>query len=263
MIQEYMDTVEPEESDEEDDPEPLRTFRVEVVMDNASRIVGKPNTDPSIVIICGTGPACAFMTEALTLGKPLPWCLREETDSVKYRFPPPPKSPRFYSPEGTERCVVILLEEPVAVELAHAWTEALFEGLGGCPTVVFLDTLLLSTWKSLDDLQPKPEEPRLFSLHTPSWDAHRSTQIEQLPIPNVVEGICAAILTRCHIRGQQCLVALALQDGAHAGSRTLEGFSGLQTVFKDSDIGVPLSAKLDYEAMEKGVREAAGLSIYA
>lgn len=259
MIHGYLDTLEPEESDEEDDPDPLRSF----VLDKALSSGALPASEPSVVIICSTGAASAFLREAVALGKQLPWSLHESGDSDKYRFPPCPKSPRFFCPEGVDTCVVVMLEEPVGAEISYAWTAALFEGLGGCPTVVFLDTLLCSAWKSLDD-RPRPQEPSLFSLWTSSWKAQQSTQsLTQLPIPNVVEGICAATLTRCEMRGQQCLVALALQDGVHAGSRTLEAFSGLRTVFSQVGSGMELAAHLDYKAMEKGVREAGGLSIYA
>ncbi|CAE7205637.1 unnamed protein product [Symbiodinium natans] len=172
------------------------------------------------LVVCGPGPASAFALQAFNM-VPLPLSLESKEDSP-LRPLPPPRAPRFF--KASDGAVVAVLETHVSGEYAAAWAEALLSALGGKPQVVYLDRILRAEWCSFD--RCRPEEPYLAGLWTSAFSGSEKA-VPVLPAPNFVEGLAAALLSNCEARSWPCLVALALQDGAHMSEGCLHAFEAL------------------------------------
>jgi len=113
--------------------------------------------------------------------------------------------------------------------MAFAWTEALLGAFSNAADVLILDRIFRAEWRVLPG-STRPLEPHLCGLWTAAWDisspggAPKAGGLQPLPIPNLVEGITAALLSACEVARRRCLVALALQDGAHLGEGCICAF---------------------------------------
>mmetsp|Transcript_30746 Transcript_30746/g.57601 ORF Transcript_30746/g.57601 Transcript_30746/m.57601 type:complete len:245 (+) Transcript_30746:43-777(+) len=207
------------------------------------------------LLICGPGPASAFALQALTLDAVS--CKLQPKEGSPFRaFPPVPQSPRFF--QASAGVLVALLETSVSGDYAATWADALLSGLPDKTQVLYLDRVLRSEWFSCD--RRKPEEPYLAGLWTSSFGGQEG--VPALPAPNVVEGLAAALLSGCEARGWPCLVALALQDGAHMSEGCLQGFEALVPLLLEKKVISSWQRPKYHEALQKVVPPAA-MSIYA
>eukprot|EP00931_Biecheleriopsis_adriatica_P046407 TRINITY_DN26647_c0_g1_i1.p1 TRINITY_DN26647_c0_g1~~TRINITY_DN26647_c0_g1_i1.p1 ORF type:complete len:280 (+),score=45.68 TRINITY_DN26647_c0_g1_i1:86-841(+) len=251
MIHSLLEHIQPGASDDEDDERP----DVEFTFRGAGL-----SAECQTLVLCGPGAASAFALQALEL-QPLSWRFESSDDSCARIFPPAPKSPSFFQ-VAQGAVVVAMLESPVAADFAVEWAQGLLKSLSSDAEVVVLDRILRAEWASSG--QRPPEEPYLAGLWTSSWQAAgRETTVPFLPAPNIVEGLLAALLTHCEASRRRCLVALALQDGAHLGEGCIRGFEALMPLLTELKVLSSSSTKLDCRAAVQKVVPPSSMSIYA
>mmetsp|Transcript_5760 Transcript_5760/g.10299 ORF Transcript_5760/g.10299 Transcript_5760/m.10299 type:complete len:266 (-) Transcript_5760:15-812(-) len=265
MLESLLNQLQPDVSDEEPEeapPAPEFVFEVPEVASPAP-------ADCRSILICSPGAATAFVLSAFSL-KPVSWRFKllKEPDR---RFPPAPKPPRFFIAEGSGEAatVVVLLQNKVPGDLANAWSEALLESFAGAREVFFLDSIISSELR-LSAGQPRPQEPHLCGLWTAAWEAaapsrapHLGKAVAPLPCENVLESIAAALLTQCEAVRKPCMVALALQDGAHVVERCLSGFELLCPALMDLGILPSDWSAPDYREALRAIQPPPSMSIYA
>eukprot|EP00933_Yihiella_yeosuensis_P057569 TRINITY_DN5746_c0_g3_i1.p1 TRINITY_DN5746_c0_g3~~TRINITY_DN5746_c0_g3_i1.p1 ORF type:complete len:259 (+),score=25.26 TRINITY_DN5746_c0_g3_i1:66-842(+) len=258
MIHGLLDQIQPGASDDED----------EEGTDLEFVLLGTTERNPSsckTLVICGPGAATAFALGAVSLQPQLPWQLKPAEDSESI-FPPAPKSPKFFLVSEAEDVVVALLDSLVPADYSLAFGQGLFKAFSGLSQVILLDRLLRSEWSPCDASGYRPQEPYLTGLWTSSWsesDLAGST-VSQLPAPNYVQGLAAALLSCCEVpRMPRCLVVLTLQDGAHLGHGCVQSFEGALPLLKSLKV-LPGSWKSpDYREAVRKVVPPSSMSIYA
>lgn len=293
MIHSLLDNMLPDASDEEEDErrEPcfkLRTGEVadapptEAKRDVASAMAwlekknlasaGPRPEACSALVICGPGAGTAYALSCFQL-KPMPWVFEVVKDTLESPLPPPPRSPKFFVVDGAGAAAlaapvaVAFLEAPVAPEMAAAWTEALLAAFSAAKEVLLLDRIFRAGWFVCGGAE-RPQEPHLCGLWTSSWGPEgplpqQGQRLSALPSPNSVEGLGAALLTECEVTQRKCLVALALQDGAHLGEGSLHSFSGLTPLFRRLALLPEGEKKPNYAEGLKQVVSPLSMSIYA
>jgi len=289
MIHDLMDQLLPPVSDDEDDDQPTLEFVFEAVPAPAPKAKpgsGYASDQPPVaagvpaasrcrtLVVCPQGGATAFATAAFPL-RPVPWSLRVKALPTRC-LPKPPKPTAFFVPEAgsSENMEVAfaMLDGPVAAEYAVAWVEALLESFPSATEVIFLDCLFRNEFCRPAGYGEPPQEPHLCGLWTSAWATADSAQpvalqsVAQLPTPNVVQGVAAALLTQCEAERKRCLVGLALQDGAHLSAACLRAFAGLKGAFEVVGL-LPLKVDRQWppscvDALEKIVPPFS-MSIYA
>lgn len=266
MIHGFLDHIEPTVSDDEDDERPDAEFVFSAKEEGKVRPEGC-----TAVLVCGPGAATAYALSALAL-TPVQWSLEVVKETVARTFPPPPRSPRFYlagaAAEGSPSVAVAILDAPVPGDLAAAWSEALLGAFGGAEVLV-LDRIFRAGWRIFGE-QVRPQEPHLCGLWTAAWGADgpiggagASTTLAVLPAPNAVEGLGAALLTQCEAAKRRCLVALALQDGAHLGEGSLRAFESLAPLLQRLGLQQEGAVAPDYREAVRQAVPPPSLSIYA
>jgi len=263
MIHGFLDSIEPTVSDDEDDERP----HVEFVFRAKEEGEVRPESCKA-VLVCGPGAASAYALSAFTL-TPVQWSIDIVKETLVRTFPPPPRSPKFYivgsGAEGSSSVAVALLEAPVPGDLAVSWSEA-FLGAFANAEVLVLDRIFRAGWRIFGD-QERPQEPHLCGLWTASWGGNGPTDgagaLAVLPAPNAVEGLAAALLARCEAERRRCLVALALQDGAHLGEGSLRAFEGLGPLFRRLGVQQDGAKAPDYREAVRQAVPPPSLSIYA
>lgn len=252
MMEGFLDQIQPGASDDEDDERTDLQFALSG--DSLS------SDQCRSLVICGPGAASAFALASFDL-QPLSWRFEAE-DSSERIFPPVPKTPRFYEVASSSGAVVVaLLDSAVPSEDAVAWAGALFDCFSSAQVMV-LDRMLLAEWISVG--RERPEEPHLTGLWTSAWASQGSKlQLAALPAPNLVEGISAALLSRCEALQQRCLVALSLQDGAHLGEGCIRAFEVLVPLLKELKVVQDAWKKPNYGEALRKVVPPASMSIYA
>ncbi|OLP91518.1 Proteasome assembly chaperone 1 [Symbiodinium microadriaticum] len=206
------------------------------------------------LVVCGPGPGSAFALQVFDL-LPLPVRLEPMEDSP-VRALPPPRAPRFF--KASDGVVVAVLDTHVSGEYAVAWADTLLSTLKGRPQVLFLDRILRAEWCSCD--RRRPEEPYLAGLWTSAFNGSES--VPALPPPNFVEGLAAALLSGCEARSWPCLVALALQDGAHMSEGCLLAYEALVPLLIELQVISSWQRPRYREALQK-VIPPTSMSIYA
>mmetsp|Transcript_74047 Transcript_74047/g.239391 ORF Transcript_74047/g.239391 Transcript_74047/m.239391 type:complete len:266 (+) Transcript_74047:71-868(+) len=265
MIHGLLDQIQPDASDEEDDEQPGANFVFQANMEGDSAGAVSPG-DCCAVVVCCPGAASAFALSAFTL-QPVPWLLDFAKDGPAPLTFPPCKPQRFHvSREGPKPAAVVLLDGPVPAESAAAWAEALLAAFPGASEVIVLDRVFRAGWRTSCGRE-RPLEPHLCGLWTAAWGAAgppgSGAALAQLPAPNVVEGLGAALLTECEALGRRCLLALALQDGVHLGESCVRAFAGLTPVLQGVGL-LPVSWKEpDYSQGLHQVLPPMSMSIYA
>lgn len=263
MIHSFLDQIQPDASDEEDDERPEIQFTF-----------GSKDASPGVrpeacqaLLVCGAGAATAYAISALAL-RPVPWTLEVVKETLLRTFPPPPRSPRFYvaGAGAAAPVAVALLEGPVPGDLAAAWSEALLGAFTGAAEVLVLDRVFRASWRTAAGSE-QPQEPHLCGLWTAAWGADGPPSgaggLAILPAPNAVEGVAAALLTSCEAEQRKCLVALALQDGAHLGEGSVRAFEALAPLLRRLAL-LPESGKPpDYREVLRQVVPPPSMSIYA
>mmetsp|Transcript_50005 Transcript_50005/g.149342 ORF Transcript_50005/g.149342 Transcript_50005/m.149342 type:complete len:274 (+) Transcript_50005:91-912(+) len=273
MIGGLLDQIQPEASDEEDDEQPEIEFVFEASGGPQEGVAGGGEAVElsacRAVLVCSSGAATAFALSALVL-QPVPWRLGFAKGCPTPRaFPPPPKPPRFFTVGGAAggaAVAVALLEAHVPADLAGAWTEALLAGLGGDAEVLFLDRVFRAGWLTLGGNE-RPLEPHLCGLWTSAWGCEGPTGlgscVARLPAPNVVEGLGAALLMQSEAAHRRCLVALALQDGAHLGEGCIRAFAFLAPLLQELGLLPSDWRPPDFSEAVRQVVPPASMSIYA
>lgn len=266
MIHRLLDQIQPDASDDEDGPSSDIDFNFTGAADG--------DVAPEkcrAVIVCGAGAASAFALSSFPL-RPLGWKLEQRKESTASRaFPPPPKTPRFFAVgDGHALAAVALLDGGVPDDLAMAWAECLLNALPEAQEVVVMDRIFRAEWANVG--RGRPEEPHLCGLWTAGWGsagpscasgADSSGRLSLLPVPNVVQGLGAALLSQCEAERRRCLVALSLQDGAHLGEGCLRAFEGLAPLLREMGALPPGSKPPNYGEAVRKVVPPASMSIYA
>lgn len=292
MIHSLLDHIQPDASDEEDDERLEPRFELHVheaagspalapakqQQDIASAIRAAVSVTPAAgavrpeacrgLVLCGPGAGVAFALSAFQL-RPVPWTFEVAKDQRESIFPPPPRSPKFFVAAGAGDATaapvaVAFLEAPVAPEFASAWAEAMLEAFGGASEVVLLDRVFRAGWFA-GGAGERPQEPHLCGLWTSAWgpEGPCGPRFASLPSPNAAEGVGAAVLAECESACRKCLVALALQDGAHLGEGSLHAFSGLIPLFRRLDLLPEGVQKPKYSEALRQVVPPLSMSIYA
>lgn len=270
MLESLLSQLQPEVSDEEDEEAlPAAEFIFELLEGvETTDSIPLPAACGSIVI-CSPGAATAFVKTAFSL-RPAPWRLTLMKE-LERSFPPAPKPPCFFVAEGSGESVtaVVLLQNKVPDDLAHAWCEALLAGFAGAREVVLFDSIMSRELQLLAG-QQRPQEPYLCGLWTAAWEAAASSRaprlgaaVVPLPCANVLESVAAALLTQCEAAQKPCLAALALQDGAHVVERCLSGFELLCPALMDLGILPPDWQAPNYREALRAVQKPLSMSIYA
>lgn len=265
MIHGFLDHIEPTVSDDEDDERPDAEFAFRSKEDGEVQ----PQSCKA-VLVCSPGAATAYAISAFSL-TPVQWSLEVVKETLERTFPPPPRSPRFYVAcprgEGASRLqvAVALLEAPVPDDMAAAWSEALLSAFGEAEVLV-LDRIFRAGWRVFGD-QERPQEPHLCGLWTASWGCNGPTAgagaLAVLPAPNAADGLAAALLTQCEAARRRCLVALAVQDGAHLGEGSLRAFEGLAPLFERLGLRQEGAKAPDYQQAVRQTVPPSSLAIYA
>lgn len=263
MMDALIDQLNPEGSDEEDDPAPLTEFVFELGEDDKSAPVGcviAPK-DCRAVIVCAPGPATVYLRTVLPSLTQTPWRLKLVKEPERL-FPPPPKPTRFLAAGGVKQAVAVaVLEREIPADLAFAWASALLAGFPEASEVIFIDRIARADWRLVGE-QERPQEPHLAGLWTSAWSSEvPCINIAALPSPNFLSGLAAALLSLCEAARKRGLVALALQDGAHAMASTLVGFEALRPLL--SDLGLECEKAADFVGAMRMLLPPPSLSIYA
>mmetsp|Transcript_63329 Transcript_63329/g.206572 ORF Transcript_63329/g.206572 Transcript_63329/m.206572 type:complete len:272 (+) Transcript_63329:131-946(+) len=271
MIHSFLETLVPVESDDDDDDSPDVEFAFSIKA-SAPAGAGTAVTPEQCValVVCGPGAAAAYASCALPLA-PMPWALEVVKETLVRTFPPPPKSPRFFVGRGSGEAgegpvVVAVLDAAVPGDMAAAWAEALLSAFPAATEVAMLDRIFRAGWRTSCG-QERPQEPHLCGLWTAAYGASgpldRADALALLPAPNAVEGLAAALLSRCEASRRRGLVALGLQDGAHLGEGTLSAFEKLGPLLRRLGLVQEGGKVPDYrEAIRQNV-PSVSMSIYA
>ncbi|CAE8640386.1 unnamed protein product [Polarella glacialis] len=259
MIDSLLDQMQPGASDDEDEEQLEVKFAISGSEAGALRPV-----DCRTLVLCGPGVASAFALGGLAL-QPLPWQMQPVGDS-KAAFPPAPKTPKFFVVPGTtdaDAVVVALLDSQVPSDYALSFSDALLEAFTGVSQVILLDRILRAEWGC--GAGGRPEEPHVAGLWTSSWGSTGPAKLAmpRLPAPNYLEGLGAALLTRCEASRQRCLVALALQDGAHLSEGCIRSFEALVPLLLDLKVVPPSWKTPNYMEAARKVVAPSSMSIYA
>eukprot|EP00927_Polykrikos_kofoidii_P070672 TRINITY_DN67084_c0_g1_i1.p1 TRINITY_DN67084_c0_g1~~TRINITY_DN67084_c0_g1_i1.p1 ORF type:complete len:294 (+),score=51.91 TRINITY_DN67084_c0_g1_i1:71-883(+) len=270
MIHAYLDSLEAPVSDDEDEERP----GVEFVLQNVGPVGGADSLgspapgECKTVVICSAGAAAAFVTSAFPL-KSVPWSLEVKGEFASM-FQKPPKSPRFFVLDfagGEEHPVgFVVLEEPVVAEHATAWAETVLASFGKAAEVVSLGRIFRAEYYCPRGTANRPQEPYLCGLWTEAWDELKrpgSSVVSVLPTPNVVDGLNASLLTQCETERRRCLVALALQDGAHVGEGCIRAFEALKQVFAEVGCAQDAWRKPNYREALRQLIPPPSMGIYA
>lgn len=304
MIHSLLDQIQPDASDEEDDerPEVIFLFQDKTPIlasaadgaaaairaaamgggeDSVTDVGSGSSTlrpdDCKALVLCGIGAGTAYALSTFQQLRPAPWSLEVVKETAERMFPPPPRSPRFFTAGGKDDprrppVAVAVLDGPVPADVANTWSEVLLEAFSGVAEVIVLDRVYRSGWLQAGG-QGRPQEPHLCGLWTSFWSESgplgRQGSLAALPSPNALDGLSAALLTLCEAQQQKCLVALALQDGAHLGEGSLAAFQGLDPLVRrlallgqgESDGSAP--KKPNYSEAIRRVVPPPSMSIYA
>jgi len=276
MIHGLLDQLQPDASDDEDEDLPHATFSFTNVnvTHNDQEVTGMRTGEafaPSncrLLFICGPGAATAYARGAFPALLPVPWSLDHEQEMPSVRFPVPPKSPRFFvSHKGPEAAAVAMLEGNVPAECANNYAEALLRGFCNASDVLFLDRIFRSGWR-VSPGQERPLEPHLCGLWSSAPDtaslAKLDDNIAQLPAPNSLDGLGAALLTLCEAAGSpRCFAALSLQDGAHVGVGCVRAFEQLQPLLEGIGLTADGAQPASYSEVLHKLVPPSSMSIYA
>lgn len=288
MIHSLLDHIQPDASDEDDDERPEPRFALYTREAAPSPMAVKTQDDPAAfiraavaavpaatavqpeacraLVLCGPGAGTAYALCAFEL-KPMPWTFQADKDTEENAFPPPPRSPKFFTAVGPGAAAeapvaVAFLEAPVAPEFAASWAEAMLEAFSGAVEVVMLDRVFRAGWFAAGGGE-RPQEPHLCGLWTSAWPLEGPGRVAAYPSPNAVEGVGAALLTECESAGRRCLVALALQDGAHLGEGSLHAFASLAPLLRRLSLLPEGAQKPNYSVALRQVVPPVSMSIYA
>jgi len=275
MIHGLLDQLQPDASDEEDEDLPHATFSFANVNttdnDQVTDVQAGEAFAPSncrALIVCGPGAATAYVRGAFPALVPVPWSLDHEQQMPSVRFPVPPKSPRFFvSHKGPEATAVAMLEGNVPAECANNYAEALLRGFCNASDVLFLDRFFRAGWR-VSPGEERPLEPHLCSLWSSAWDAASIAKLDnniaQLPAPNSLDGLGAALLTQCEAAGSpRCFTALTLQDGAHVGLGCVRAFEQLQPLLDGIGLAADGTQPASYSEVLRKLVPPSSMSIYA
>lgn len=285
MINSILDQILPDGSDDEDDESPdvgflFRTSAEQRGAEPAAEAAEGFSPPPRApvpgeelpehcrrVVVCGPGAASAFALSAFAM-RPVDWTL-EVAAEPEERVLPAPRSPAFHVlGEGPSCAAVVVLGGPVPADMAFAWAEALLGAFGNATEVVILDRIFRAEWRTLTG-EERPLEPHLCGLWTAAWDdasagaSPTAGGLQPLPIPNLVDGLTAALLSKCEAARRRCLVALALQDGAHLGVGCLCAFEQLSPTLTGLGILPADWRQPNYQKAVASVRSPTSMSIYA
>lgn len=267
MLESLIDHLNPEGSDEEDDPTPLSEFILDLGKDGDSSSSGYPSSGSNLspkecraVIVCAPGPAAVYLQTVLPSLKPMPWSLKVMKEPERL-FPPPPKPVRFLAAGSAKQAVAVaLLEKEIPIDLAYAWSSALLAGFPEASEVIFMDRIFRADWRLVGE-QERPHEPNLSGLWTSAWSSAPCPGMTVLPSPNFLGGLAAALLSQCEAAHRRCLTALALQDGAHAMASSLVGFEVLRPLL--SELGLECEKSPDFVEAMRQLLPPPSLAIYA
>jgi len=288
MIHSLLDHILPDGSDDEDDERPEPRFALHTREAVASPAAVESQDDPAAfiraavaavpaatavrpeacraLVLCGPGAGSAYALSGFQL-EPLPWTLQADKDTAENAFPPPPRSPKFFKAIGAGAAAeapvaVAFLEAQVAPEYAAAWAETILESFSGAVEVVMFDRVFRAGWIASGGGE-RPQEPHLCGLWTSAWPSEGPGRVAVYPSPNAVEGIGAALLTECESARRRCLVALALQDGAHLGEGSLHAFASLTPLLRKLGLLPEGALKPNYSGALRQVVPPVSMSIYA
>lgn len=292
MIHSLLDHIIPDASDDEDDERPEPRFELHVggaapslasapgkkELGIASAISAAVAATPApgavqpeacrALVLCGPGAGVAYALSAFQLS-PLPWTFEVAKELRESFFPPPPRSPKFFAATGAGAAdaapvAVVFLDAPIAPDFAAAWAEAMLEAFSGASEVVLLDRVYRAGWFATGAGE-RPQEPHLCGLWTSAWgpESPCGPRFASLPSPNSVEGVGASLLAECESARRRCLVALALQDGAHLGEGSLHAFSGLAPLLRRLALLPAGEQKPKYSEALRQVVSPLSMSIYA
>merc|ERR1712087_644236 len=108
-----------------------------------------------------------------------------------------------------------------------------------------------------------PQEPHLCGLWTSAWSPEGPGRLAAYPSPNAVEGVGAALLAECESAQRRCLLALALQDGAHLGEGSLHAFASLTPMLGKLALLPEGAHQPNYSKALRQVVSPLSMSIYA
>lgn len=254
MIHGLLDQIQPGASDEEDDERDATEFCF-VSPANGS---GPDPATFKVIVVCAPGAASAFGLSSLA-NRPLPWTL--EAKKGEPVFPLPPKSPRFFACRDVDHAALAVLDTSVAPEFAAAWCATFLQTFAGAE-VVFLDRVFRASWQA-DGESERPKEPHLACLWSSACASGGLRGLQPLPLPNVLEGLGAALITSCEADRRTCVCALTVQDGAHLGEGCVRAFEALAPLLLE--LGV-VSQGWRIPNLREAVRQVvppASMNIYA
>lgn len=255
MIHGLLEQMQPVVSDDEDDDIPYTSF----VFCSQGGGDALPNSCKTVLICC-PGAAAAYALTAFSL-VPVQWSMEVDKETLLRAYPPPPRSPKFYVAAGGSVAVAIL-DAPVSNDLAYAWCDALLSAFGDAEVIV-LGQIFRASWRVCGH-EEKPEEPHLSGLWTASCGGPLDgSRLALLPPPNAVDGLPAALLSRCEATRRRCVLALALQDGAHLGAGCLRAFEGLSPTFARLSLRAADAKTPDYAEAIRLHLPPPALSIYS
>jgi len=254
MLDALIDQLNPEGSDDEDNPEVLTKFGLEVRKD--AGFTATP-ADVSAVIVCSGAPAAAYLRALAPSLRPAPWLLKVVKEPERI-FPPPPKPTNFCTVGSV---AVAFLEQEIVADLSFAWSSALIAGFPKASQIIYMDMICRADWCVTSE-QERPQEPHLAGLWSSACGLDAPCpSLKVLPSPNFLGGVPAALLSQCEAANKQGLAAYALQDGAHCLASSLVGFEALRPLF--SRIGLECEKAPDFVEAMKTLVPPPGMNIYA
>eukprot|EP00929_Paragymnodinium_shiwhaense_P004437 TRINITY_DN105386_c0_g1_i1.p1 TRINITY_DN105386_c0_g1~~TRINITY_DN105386_c0_g1_i1.p1 ORF type:complete len:257 (-),score=50.85 TRINITY_DN105386_c0_g1_i1:148-918(-) len=256
MIHGWLDSADAPPSDDEYEGGDL-----EFAFNSSAKAEDAPRSACKTVIVAGPGAPTAFVLSAFGKLQEVSWLFDlAEGQEAPIAPPLPPRPPKFYvASEG--RVAVVLLDSPVAQELAPAWTEAFLDGFPADATVLFLGHIYRTEFCAIG--AERPQEPHLCGLWTAAVAPPACNAVAELPVPNVVGGVAAALLTHCEGTKRRCLVALTLQDGAHLGEGCVRAFERLLPFYEEAGLASKDWKAPDYRDALRKVVPQPKMGIYA
>lgn len=258
MIHGLLDQIQPGASDDEDDDRPDGSY----VFSGVKPGGGLDPESCRVLIICAPGAAAAF--GLCFASEALPWRL-EAKDRGSF---PASKPPRFFQRAGCEAATAVaVLDGPVQPEAAAAWAECLLRAVPAAE-VLFLDRTFLAEWRAVGDAQ-RPQEPHLAALWSSHWGpkgplgSGPGGGIAPLPLPNMLQGLGAAVLTECEAARRRCICVLTVQDGAHIAEGCVGAFQRLAPLLEELGVVGPAWRLPNLRDVIRQVVPPASMSIYA
>jgi len=136
---------------------------------------------------------------------------------------------KIYFPNDSSSTLLALCHDKILPEQSLIWTSCLFEHIKSKKVIIF-DGLLDTRYSTSYGMDPHP--PMLYKLQTNTIHKGEYDFCSFLDVPNLIDGIVAAILSHCELNNLPCIAFLSLEEAQLLNAPTLQAFEPIvRTLF--------------------------------